>query len=427
MNLTIPNILNLRGTRKVPGDKSISHRALMIGAIADGLTEVKYCSRAADPMSTLSCIKQLGIQIENKGEQLLIHGKGRYGLQQALDPLNAGNSGTTMRLMSGILAGQRFPSVLIGDESLSQRPMKRVMDPLRLMGSKIQGSERNTAPLHIDPVDRLRAIRYELPVPSAQVKSLILFAGLFADGSTTVLEKSQSRDHTERMLGLSTRKENGAFLTEVHPDKIIGGKIFVVPGDISAAAFLLAAGLIVPGSNIRIQNIGLNPTRKKIIDMFKSMGGNIQIIDERIIEGEPIADLIVCHSELKSDMTLAGSDVVDLIDEIPILTVTALFAKGCFQVRDAQELRAKETDRISALVNNLRLLGCEVEEYEDGFSFESKEQYSGNNIPSYGDHRIAMSFGVAGLRIPNITIHDIECADISFPGFWNDLLSTSAA
>jgi 3-phosphoshikimate 1-carboxyvinyltransferase len=424
MNLFIPQISPLHGTRQVPGDKSISHRALMIGAIADGTSEIHDCSRAADPMSTLSCIKQLGVQTEDHGSQIVIHGEGRQGLHAPSASLDAGNSGTTMRLMSGILAGQNFPSVVTGDQSLSQRPMKRVIDPLRLMGANIHGTKTHTAPLNIEPANHLKGIRYELPVPSAQVKSSLLFAGLFADNPTMIIEKSQSRDHTERMLGLETKKDSNGFLSvEVDPHVKIGGKRFVVPGDMSAAAFLLAAGMIIPGSNFRIQNIGLNSTRRRILDVFIRMGGNIQIENERTIEGERIGDLIVQYSQLKSNLDLRGSEVVDLIDEIPILSVTSLFAEGSFQVHDARELRTKETDRISALVDNMRLLGCDVEEYEDGFAFEARQQYSGTILPSYGDHRIAMAFGIAGTRIQNIIIKDTECVDISFPGFWKELFA----
>jgi 3-phosphoshikimate 1-carboxyvinyltransferase len=422
MNLSIPQITHLQGTRQVPGDKSISHRALMIGAIADGMSEIAHCSRAADPMSTLSCMRQLGLKVEDYGERIVMHGNGRHGLQMSSAPLDAGNSGTTMRLLSGILAGQRFPSVIVGDSSLSQRPMKRIMDPLRLMGANIQGTDNNTAPIKFEPVDRLHAIRYTPPMPSAQVKSSLLFAGLYASDTTLIVEKTQTRDHTERMLGLQTKNVDGSYIVEIHPDIKIEGKRFFVPGDISAAAFLLSAGLIVPGSNFRIQNIGLNPTRRRILDIFRTMGGNIQIDNERIIEGEPIGDLIVHYSELKSNLELHGAEVVDLIDEIPVLAVTALFAEGYFRIHDARELRMKETDRISAIVNNLRLLGCEVEEYEDGFAFEGRKEYSGNLLPSYSDHRIAMAFGVAGIRIQNVTIQDTECVDISFPGFWKELL-----
>jgi 3-phosphoshikimate 1-carboxyvinyltransferase len=425
MNLTIPHRNGFRGTLEVPGDKSISHRALLIGAIAEGVSEIRSCSRAADPLSTLSCIKQLGIHVEDHGNHILLHGKGRRGLHEPSAPLNAGNSGTTMRLLSGILVGQNFRSVLLGDASLCQRPMKRIIDPLRQMGANIHGTERNTAPLLIESVEQLHSIHYTLPIPSAQVKSALLFAGLFADSVTTVIENSKTRDHTERMLGLKSERKNGCTVVEVHSEMRIEGKKFFVPGDISAAAFFLSAGLIVPESDLTIQHIGLNPTRRRILDILKAMGGNIQIMNEQTIEGEPIGDLVVKYSELKSNLDLHGAEVVDLIDEIPILSVTALFAEGTFSIHDAQELRAKETDRITAIVNNLRLLGCEVEEYEDGFAFEGKKKYSGAIIPSYDDHRIAMAFGIAGLKIPNITIEKTECADISFPGFWRKLVSST--
>ena len=425
MNLTIPQINRLQGNLQIPGDKSISHRALIISAIADGVSEIHSCSNAADPLSTLSCIKQLGILTEERDNCIILHGKGRRGLHEPSTPLDAGNSGTTLRLLSGILAGQNFNSVLLGDSSLCQRPMKRIIDPLRQMGANIHGTERNTAPLFIEPVERLHSIQYTLPVPSAQVKSSLLFAGLFADNLSTIIESTKTRDHTERMLGLKSEIINGCNLVEVHPDMKVEGKKFFIPGDMSAAAFFLSAGMIVPESNITVQNVGLNPTRRRILDIFKTMGGNIQIVNERIIEGEPIGDLVVRSSGLKSNIDLRGSEVVDLIDEIPILSITALFAEGTFAVHDAKELRAKETDRISAIVNNLRLLGCKVEEYEDGFAFEGQNRYSGTIIPSYGDHRIAMAFGIAGLKIPNITIENTECVDISFPGFWQKLLSSN--
>ena len=261
-------------------------------------------------------------------------------------------------------------------------------------------------------------------MPSAQVKSCLIFAGLYADGITTIIEKSKTRDHTERMLGLQSLNKGEQNIVEVSPLVKIEGKKFFVPGDMSAAAFLLSAGMILPESNLTIQNVGLNPTRRHILDIFKKMGGNIQVENERMIEGESIGDLVVKHSELKSNLDLRGAEVVDLIDEIPILSVTALFSEGSFRIHDARELRAKETDRISAIVNNLRLLGSKVEEYEDGFAFEGKKNYSGNRIPSYGDHRIAMSFGIAGLKIPDVTIQDADCVDISFPGFWQELLGS---
>jgi len=256
------------------------------------------------------------------------------------------------------------------------------------------------------------------------VKSAIIFAALYADGQTEIIEKSQTRDHTERMLGIATKKENGNSIVSIDPHLTITGKNFYVPGDISAAAFFLCAGMIVPGSEILIPNVGLNPTRKRIVDIFKSLGGNIKIENERKIEGEPIGDISVQYSALKGNLDLQGSEVVELIDEIPILSVAAMFSEGSFRIHQARELRTKETDRIAALVHNLSALGLDVDEYEDGFAFESKKDYTGVNLPSYGDHRIAMAFGIAGLRIPGICINDAECVDISFPGFWQELLQT---
>jgi 3-phosphoshikimate 1-carboxyvinyltransferase len=423
MDITIPKINGIKGTRRVPGDKSISHRALMIGAIAQGTTEIQACSAAADPRSTLSCIRQLGIRVDDQSGVTKVYGKGLRGLQSPSAVLDAGNSGTTMRLLSGILVGQRFPSVIGGDSSLSQRPMRRIIDPLQKMGAKISGTAKGTAPLTIEPVDRLRAIDYELPVPSAQVKSAVLFAGLYAEGKTTVLERVRSRDHTERMLGLRSSSDNNGVI-EVSPDIRIENKRFFIPGDISAAAFLLSAAMLVEHSELKILDVGVNPSRKHVLDVFQSMGGAIQIENERIIAGEPLADLVVRYSQLRSDLALGGSQIVDLIDEIPILAATAIFADGSFAVRDAGELRAKETDRISAIVQNLRSLGCQVEEYEDGFAFEGNTKLTGTRLKSFGDHRIAMAFGVAGLRIPNTTIEDADCATISFPGFWESLLNS---
>jgi 3-phosphoshikimate 1-carboxyvinyltransferase len=422
MNLPIPEIKGLKGTHSVPGDKSVSHRALMISAIAEGHSEILNCSGAADPMSTLSCIKQLGITYEEKNSCLKVDGKGKLGLRRSDNPLDAGNSGTTMRLLSGILAGQKFSSVLIGDSSLSGRPMKRIIDPLRLMGSHIHGTENDTAPLIIDPVGQLNPIRYDMPVQSAQVKSAVIFAGLYASGETTILENIKTRDHTERMLGLETGTEDGKNRISVNPGLEIRGKKFFVPGDISAAAFLIAAAMIKKGSGILIENVGLNPTRTKILDIFRSMNGDISIGNQRVVEGEPVGDIEVRSSELKGNIELKRNDVTDIIDEVPILTVVSMFAEGAFKISDAQELRKKETDRISALVKNLRLLGCDVEEHEDGFEFESRHGYSGNIIPSYNDHRIAMAFGVAGLRIRGITIENADCVDISFPNFWHSIL-----
>lgn len=412
----------IRGTVSVPGDKSISHRALMIAALADGVSEIKGLSTAADPSSTLSCLQALGVEFKQDGKLLKITGKGLRGLCQPKTALDAGNSGTTMRLFSGILAGQNFDSELIGDESLNQRPMKRILDPLSLMGARIQATDKFTAPLKIHSSYPLKPIDYDMPITSAQVKSAILFAGLNAQGETTVREKVLTRDHTERMLGLNTVHANNSFITTVQGGVKIAPKQFVVPGDISSAAFLIAAGLIVPDSDFVVQNIGLNPTRTRVLDIFRSMGGIIEILDERLISGEPIGDIRVRSSHLSGSLTLSGALVAELIDEIPILAITAACGKGTFTLRGATDLRHKESDRIHALVNNLRAMEVDVEEYSDGFAFESKNPLIGAKIDSVKDHRIAMAFGVAGLASTGETIiQDADCVDISFPGFWQVL------
>lgn len=425
MNLSIPISEGISGNRTVPGDKSITHRALMIASIADGISEIKEYSKAEDPLSTLSCIKQLGVIVEVKKDVLRIHGNGRHGLKKANSNLNAGNSGTTMRLLSGILCGQKFSSTIIGDESLSKRPMKRIIEPLQMMGADISGSDTHTAPIKIKSVDKLNPINYKLPIPSAQVKSALIFAAIYTDGLTIISESFLTRDHTERMLGLNTKKENNLFSVSVNSDIKIEGKNIFVPGDISAAAFLISAGLLVKGSDIVIKNVGLNPTRTRILDIFKLIGGNISIENMQVVEGEPIGDIRVKSSELNGNINLSTADVVELIDEIPIIAVTGLFTNGTICVRNAKELRAKETDRIKAIVNNLRSLGTQIEEYEDGFSFEGNKSYKGAALNSFNDHRIAMAFGVAGLRIPNIEIINAECVDISFPNYWKELLSNS--
>jgi 3-phosphoshikimate 1-carboxyvinyltransferase len=316
-------------------------------------------------------------------------------------PLDAGNSGTTIRLLSGVLAGQKFSSKITGDVSLSRRPMRRVFDPLRLMGANIHGTDNNTAPLFIQAVPGLHGIDYTMPFSSAQVKSAVLFAGAFAEGTTCVREKIQTRDHTERMLGLTTTFQDGTWKTSIEGGKSIPPQTFFVPGDISAAAFFIAAALIVPHSSIRILNVGLNPTRTELLNVLMALGASIEIINERVQAGERIGDLLVRTSDLSGDMTLEGDTVAKVM-------------------KNAEELRRKESDRISSMVVNLRAIGAEVEEYEDGFCFESGEtmKLHGARIESYDDHRIAMAFGIAGLRIQGMNILRADCVDISFPNFW---------
>ncbi len=412
----------LNGTAEIPGDKSISHRALMISAIGEGRSEITGLSKAADPESTRNCLNKLGVRIEQQGEKVVIVGKGLKGLTAPSGILDAGNSGTTMRLLSGILAGQSFASEITGDDSLRHRPMKRLMDPLRQMGADISGSSGDTAPLRIKPVKQLRAVQYQMQQPSAQVKSALLFAGLFSDGVTTVTEPVPTRDHTERMLGLISHFDRKIVRVEVRGGMKIEPRQFSVPGDISAAAFFISAALLVPNSELRIRNVGLNPTRTAVLEVFLQMGGTIIVENKRDVAGEPIGDLIIRSSDLHTGFELNGSRVAELIDEIPILAVTAAFAPGVFSVRDAKELRVKETDRITAIVTNLRSLGVQVEEYDDGFSFEGGNSVPGKRLQGFGDHRIAMAFAIAGLRAEGeMEIEGAECADISFPEFWDTL------
>jgi 3-phosphoshikimate 1-carboxyvinyltransferase len=426
MNRTLHTAQHLRGEISVPGDKSISHRAVLIGSIAEGTTEIAGFLNAADPRSTLDCIRALGIETTLTSSILKIFGKGLYGYCQPGTVLDAGNSGTTMRLLSGLLAGQRFPSQITGDQYLIRRPMKRIIDPLTEMGAHVVGTEKWTAPLKIFPSDNLHAISYELPLPSAQVKSAILLAGLFARGVTKVEESQPSRDHTERMLGLTTAPSNGKTLVSVEGGKRIEAKQFFIPGDPSSAAFFIVGGLIVPNSELLIKNVGLNPTRTGFLEILRAMGGDIHTENERSIGGESVGDILVTSSRLHSHVVLKGTIIPNIIDEIPILAVAAAFASGRFEVRDAFELRNKECDRIGAVCENLSLLGLDVEQFEDGFAFEPKNSLIPSTFDSFGDHRIAMAFGVAAVALRGeSTIKESECVDISFPTFWN-LLHTLA-
>lgn len=422
MTQTITPSKGLKGSVTVPGDKSISHRALMISALAGGNSVIEGVSAAADPVSTRQCLRALGVEIAEENGIVTVHGKGLRGLRSPAGVLDAGNSGTTMRLLAGMLVGQSFPSEITGDDSLRSRPMKRVIEPLSLMGANIQGSEESTAPLRIQPVSKLQSITYQMPLASAQVKSAILLAGLYAEGITTVVESIQTRDHTERMLGLEVQQEQGKQIVRVRGGMNIDGKKYVIPGDISAAAFLISAALLVPHSEIVIRNVGLNPTRTAVLDVFRQMGGRVELANRREVVGEPMGDIVAATSDLSTGFELKGERVAALIDEIPILAVTAVFARGLFVVRDAQELRVKESDRIKAIVLNLRAMGVEVEEYDDGFAFEGRTEIRGANLDSVGDHRIAMAFAVAGLRArEGVRIQGAECVEISFPRFWGTL------
>lgn len=412
----------LRGEISVPGDKSISHRAIMFASLARGQSRVTGLLRGEDCLSTLKAFQQLGVDVDDRAEdELIIHGRGLRGLREPADVIDCGNSGTTMRLMSGILAGQPFFSVLTGDQYLRKRPMKRVIEPLSTMNAQIFGREGGTkAPLAINGGD-LKPTEYHSPIASAQVKSALLLAGMQTEGITTVYEPHLSRDHSERML-----RSFGAELVSFDGGARVAGPVTLtaqdvaVPGDISSAAFFLVATLIVPDSELLIKNVGVNPTRSGIIDILQLMGGNIELLNQRDVSGEPVADLLVKTSDLHG-ADIAGELIPRAIDEFPVISVAAAFADGVTTIRDAEELRVKETDRIAAMCDTLTSLGARIEGFEDGMRIEGQDNLpGGQTVHSCGDHRIAMSLAVAGLRAQKeVKIIDTACTETSFPGFWS--------
>ncbi len=420
---TVAPIKTLRGEVSVPGDKSISHRSIMFGSLAEGTTRVSGFLMGEDNLSTWKAFESMGVTISQTGiDALEIKGVGLDGLKEPGDVLDCGNSGTTMRLMSGLLAGQNFFSVLTGDKYLRKRPMKRVVTPLAVMGAQIwgrNGGER--APLAIQG-GALTPTTYASPVSSAQVKSAVLLAGLSVDGETTVTEPHLSRDHSERMLscfGAEVRPFEGGVHLTGRP-RLLGQEV-VVPGDVSSAAFFMVAGLITPGAELLIRNVGINPTRSGIIDILVAMGGQMEMLDIREQSGEPVADVLVRHSQLKG-IEICGDMVPRAIDEFPVISVAAALAEGTTTIRDAEELRVKETDRIDAMVSELGKLGGQVEGRPDGMVIAGVEQLNGGTVTSHGDHRIAMSLAVAALSARgSVTIEDAACTETSFPGFW-DLL-----
>lgn len=415
---TVEPATGIRGEIRVPGDKSISHRSIMFGSIASGITRVSGFLRGEDALATLEAFRAMGVRIDDDGETVTIHGKGLHGLEEPGDVLDCGNSGTSMRLLAGLLAGQNFFSVLSGDKYLRARPMKRVVGPLGRMGARISGrAGGEKAPLAIQG-GKLTGIEYDSPVSSAQVKSAIMLAGLYADGETVVREPHLSRDHSERMLrAFGARVETFEGGVRVFGGPELTGRDIVVPGDISSAAFFMVAALIVPGSELLIRGVGVNPTRTGILDILKGMGGDIELLNERDESGEPVADLRVRSSKLKA-MEISGEVVPRAIDEFPSICVAAALAEGTTVVRDASELRVKETDRIAAMADNLRRAGVTVTETPDGMEITGVASLKGCAADSFGDHRIAMSMTVAGLTAEgNTTISDVECIATSFPGF----------
>lgn len=412
----------LKGELTVPGDKSISHRSVMFGAIAKGLTEVTNFLQGADCLSTISCFRQLGISIENTPEKILVHGRGLHGLSAPEKILDAGNSGTTTRLLSGILSGQEFSSVLTGDASIQKRPMKRIMEPLSLMGAQIESVRHNgCAPLSITGRP-LHGISYATPVASAQVKSAILLAGLYADSPTQVTEPLPSRNHTELMLkGFGANLVSEGKTALLRPGFPLFGQKIEVPGDISSAAYFLAAGLLVPGSEILVKNVGINPTRSGILSVIRSMGGRLEILNERLCAGEPVADLFVSFSPLHGTV-IEGELIPALIDELPMIAVMAAFAQGTTVIRDAAELKVKESDRIATTTAGLKAMGADVTPTQDGMIICGGRTLHGASVSSFEDHRIAMSFAVAAMAAEGTTvIENGDCVRISYPGFYNDL------
>lgn len=411
----------ISGSLSLPGDKSISHRYALIGAIAEGDTSIANYSTGADCHSTLGCVRALGIEVEGAGTEFVIRGKGLDGLRAPAGDLDAGNSGSTIRMLSGILAGQPFASRIFGDESLSRRPMQRVMKPLAQMGARIDARDGQFPPLRIEG-GSLRAIDYTLPVPSAQVKTCVLFAGLYADGSTTVTEPIRSRDHTEialREFGADIAVERRKITIAGRPR--LEGRELVVPSDLSSAAFFLVAALLVPGSHLSIHGVGLNPTRSALLDFLVGMGARIRVPNLESQNGELIGDLEVEYSELQGG-TIDGGLTAALIDEIPVLAVLGAATEEGLTVRDAGELRIKETDRIHTVVENLRLMGVEAEELPDGMMIPGRQKLHAAKLDSSGDHRIAMAFAVAALRADGESvIEGADAASVSFPEFWDTL------
>ena len=416
---------SLQGDISIPGDKSISHRSLILGSLARGKSKIDGFLESEDCLNTLQAFRQMGIDIEKNRGSYLINGRGLDGLKEPKNIIDCGNSGTAMRILTGLLSAQPFYSVLTGDDSLRCRPMGRIIKPLQKMGAQIWSRNDNLAPISIKG-QQLKPISYQLPVASAQVKSSLLMAGLYVDGKLKITEPGYSRDHTERMLkycGVPLQIEDKSIILsgtnyQLNPLEI------EIPGDISSAAFFIAAALITKNSNLILRNIGVNPTRDGFLDIVEKMGGKIEILNKRESAGEPLADIRVTSSKLQG-IDIRGDIIPRLIDEIPIIAILAACAEGRTVIRDAEELRVKETDRIEAIVNELSRLGVKIAEYEDGMIIEGPASFKGGQtLRSYGDHRIAMSLTVAGLIAEQpFLIKNCDCINTSFPGFLKKLLS----
>ncbi len=419
MNAVIRPAKKVSGVLTVPGDKSISHRSVMLGAIAKGDTHVTGFLTGEDCLSTISCFKKLGIDIEIDGTNVTVHGKGLNGLLAPCDTLDVGNSGTTLRLMSGLLAAQPFTSQITGDKSIQKRPMGRVAAPIELMGGKIASyGEKLTAPLTIEG-RRLKAIDYTLPVASAQVKSSVILAGLYAEGVTRITEPEETRDHTEIMLnyfGADIKKDGNTIIVTPVPE--LNARDIFVPGDISSAAYFIAAAIICKSSEVVVKNVGVNPTRTGIITAFKNMGADIELLNKRTVCGEAVADIAVKSGSLHGTV-IKGSIIPKLIDEIPVIAAAACYAEGTTVIADAEELKVKESNRIKTMVTELSKMGADISETDDGMIINGGKPLHGAVFESYDDHRVAMSVAVAALGAEGLSeIKNPGCADISFPGYY---------
>jgi len=411
------------GVVELPGDKSISHRYAILAALAEGTSVISNYASAADCQSTLGCLRGLGIEIETTQGTVKIAGKGLDGLREPRRTLDAENSGSTIRMMAGVLAGQAFPSTITGDGSLRKRPMRRIIEPLRLMGAEIQSGEGDRAPLEIRG-GKLRAIDYTPPTPSAQVKSAVLLAGLYADGITTAREAVATRDHTEVALREFGAKLEGARNEiRIHPRPKLAAQQLTVPSDLSTAVFLIGATLVLPGSSLMVHNVGLNPTRSRVLDFFTSIGAAVKIATVQMRSGELVGDVSVRHAPIQGG-TISGSRVAEMIDELPMLAALGPYTEKGIEIHDAQELRVKESDRIAALAEGLRRMGAKVEEFPDGLRVEGRSagKLRGAKVDPRGDHRIAMALAVAALGAEgDTTILDAECVGVSFPEFFGTL------
>ena len=411
----------LRGSFELIGDKSISHRAVMFSSISKGHNKISNFLMGEDCLSTISCFRKMGVDIQINGKDVYVKGNGLYGLKRPEDILDVGNSGTTIRLMMGILAGNKFDATLIGDDSIAKRPMKRVTDPLKLMGCNIEGNDdANYTPIKIYG-GNLNAIDYHMPVASAQVKSALILASLYANDTSFIHEKIKSRNHTEIMLksfGADINIEN--LKISVNPVNELFSQDIYVPGDISSAAFIIVSALITKGSEVIIKNVGLNETRTGIIDVVKNMNGNIEIINERLVGGELVGDLLVRYTPNLCATTIDKDIIPRLIDEIPVIAVLATQAEGTTIIKDAQELKVKESNRIKAMVDNLKILGANIEELEDGMIIKGKSKLNGGKINTFKDHRIAMAFSTLNLMSDEkIKLDNEDCINVSFPGYFD--------